>query len=111
MPALVNSSVGSFCGTSGAEATTAWSFERKYSRNRVRMSFRLGMVRVASKQGRRRGAPRRKLRNGALYHQGRKAQRGLPLGVPSAEGKEEEPQGRREGAGTRGRACGQSAID
>src|SRR3990167_799560 len=45
MPALTNNSVGSFCGTSGAEATMAWSFLWKKSRKWVRISFRLGIGR------------------------------------------------------------------
>src|SRR5690348_1833937 len=49
MPALTNNSVGSFCGTSGAEATTAWSFLWKKSRKWVRISFRLGIDRYCRK--------------------------------------------------------------
>src|SRR5512134_3314831 len=39
MPELVKSSVGSFAGTSGLEATTVWPLPAKYSRNFVRISL------------------------------------------------------------------------
>src|SRR3954469_19458491 len=39
MPELTKSSVGSFAGTSGLEATMAWPFERKYSRKLERISL------------------------------------------------------------------------
>ena len=38
IPALVNSSVGSSCGTSGELGTTVWPFCRKYSRKLLRIS-------------------------------------------------------------------------
>src|SRR5579864_5330271 len=43
MPALVNSSVGSFCGTSEEECTSRWPFSMKKSRNMRRIWEPVGM--------------------------------------------------------------------
>jgi hypothetical protein len=44
MPAFVNISVGSFCGTSGADAQTSWPFPLKKLRNDARTSEAEGMA-------------------------------------------------------------------
>jgi hypothetical protein len=53
MPELTNSSVGSFCGTSGLDGTTAWPFERKYSRKleRISLDFTVKFYFTAEKPG------------------------------------------------------------
>src|SRR5438876_9125565 len=43
MPALVNNSVGSSCGTTGDDGTIVCCFDRKRSRNCWRISFAVGM--------------------------------------------------------------------
>src|SRR5450755_941512 len=51
MPLLVNSSVGSLAGISGADGTMVWPFEAKYSRNLRRMSAAFIRARSLSGDG------------------------------------------------------------
>src|SRR5882724_7574320 len=55
MPALVNRSVGSSCGTTGAEGTIVWPFDLKKSRNCWRISFAEGMKNLKTDSPRRHG--------------------------------------------------------